>query len=85
MEHFVRASKLIFIAAALVFALYGGDLFGTTARADGGCPSGFVCEGSSQSGCDCPIGNVECKGCFIPSGQNGCGTCSSGGGEELLQ
>lgn len=82
MNRIVRASKLAFIAAALVFAFYGGDFAGASAIADG-CPSGFVCEGGSSSGCDCPIGNVECKGCFIPSGQTGCGTCSGGG--ELIQ
>jgi hypothetical protein len=46
----------------------------------GGCTAHFFsCQQSSSNQCFCSDSNFThgCTGCYIPNGQEGCGTCAS--------
>lgn len=74
--------KLTFILVGLIF-VYGYDQQNVTA--DEACDTSTTC-GRSSSGneCYCTLSsNGSCNGCFIPSGQTGCGSCHKAGDLEL--
>jgi hypothetical protein len=80
MKVLTRLGKLLVIAAFVVYMCAPGAVSPSVSADDGGhCYENFVfCQGPPP--CDCPIGN--CSGCFIKSGEPGCGICS---GDVIIQ
>lgn len=66
--------KLVFVMASLIL-IYGYGLYDVSARLVK-CNETQACDGTWTGGCNC--GDTDCRGCFIPNGQSGCGTCSNG-------
>ena len=74
------AGKLMFILVGLL-VIYGSDQ--NKVAADEGCDTSAWCSANSSSG-KCNCGDTQsCKGCFIATGESGCGKCSGGGGGDI--
>jgi hypothetical protein len=72
----------VIVAASYCIFAPGGAYVLPNARAEeGGCNTSTNCARNSSNACYCPdvvIGGPGCNGCFVPNGNTGCGSCSSG-------
>ncbi len=72
---------VIVAASYCIFAPGGASLLNAQAEEGAGCKTSTSCARNANNACYCPdvvIGGPGCTGCFVPSGNPGCGSCSSG-------
>ena len=69
---------VIVAASYCIFAPAGAfSLSNVRAEEEGGkCDTSTNCARDTNNNCNCA--SSDCKGCYVPSGSTGCGSCSSG-------
>lgn len=77
---------VIVTASYCIFVPGGAYTFRSVQAQDGDaakCDTTINCSTNTDNNCYCPsvtIGGPGCSGCFVRSGNSGCGVCSSGPG-----